>query len=499
MMKAIFLACAMLGITLASTSISANTSYTRKSIYNMTDAEIREYARGVKALKALPKTDARNWFYQSGIHGHLNPNISNPNLKPYSLDPALYNVQNNAWDRCHTWASGTNSDLFLLWHRVYIYYLEQSMRSVLNNPNFALPYWDYTSMSDLDRRKLPAAFRMLRLSANTVPRTLTNTQSILTLPNNQTRLLEISPNLTRLQRNGVLNNLRLYNELYAVRDAALMQGQRIQIGDNALKDFINKSNYLEFSQGLENNLHGPIHMNIGNSQQSNVVMGNVNIAAQDPIFYLHHANVDRIWSCWETRYRNLDQSQLAGVFYFPKADGTLQSLTVRQMYDLAKNMNYRYDSMQDCQAQMRPRLTLNDKIIRMKFPKPIVINQRLQQFPLSQQSELQPQVKMAASTALAGGKLVLSNIQAPDNLGAVYQVYLTDGGKLRSFVGTIAFFGHAQHNMNLEFDIEDEVQQLQRQGVKPTQFTIEIEPKDATVQAKDHLTIQALELQLIPK
>ena len=44
---------------------------------------------------------------------------------------------------------------FLPWHRAYLMSFENELRRVLNNPDFALPYWDcllYTSPSPRDQR-----------------------------------------------------------------------------------------------------------------------------------------------------------------------------------------------------------------------------------------------------------------------------------------------------------------------------------------------------------
>ena len=38
--------------------------------------------------------------------------------------------------------------------------------------------------------------------------------------------------------------------------------------------------------------HGNVHVLVGGW------MGSVATAAQDPIFYLHHSNVDRLWNLW---------------------------------------------------------------------------------------------------------------------------------------------------------------------------------------------------------
>ncbi|MCB1506780.1 MAG: tyrosinase family protein [Hyphomicrobiaceae bacterium] len=47
-----------------------------------------------------------------------------------------------------------------------------------------------------------------------------------------------------------------------------------------------------FSSSLEGNPHGTVHGAVGGE------MGFVNSSARDPIFWLHHANIDRLWDVW---------------------------------------------------------------------------------------------------------------------------------------------------------------------------------------------------------
>jgi polyphenol oxidase len=51
---------------------------------------------------------------------------------------------------------------------------------------------------------------------------------------------------------------------------------------------------------LENSPHGPVHIWTGDPsfQAANPDMGVLATAARDPIFFSHHANIDRIWDVW---------------------------------------------------------------------------------------------------------------------------------------------------------------------------------------------------------
>lgn len=52
---------------------------------------------------------------------------------------------------------------------------------------------------------------------------------------------------------------------------------------------------------IENVPHGTVHIWTGNENNPNYEdMGNFYSAGRDPIFFAHHANIDRLWSVWKT-------------------------------------------------------------------------------------------------------------------------------------------------------------------------------------------------------
>lgn len=78
------------------------------------------YRTAINAMKALPSSDPRNWTRQAQIHFNQCPH--------------------------RNW-------FFLPWHRAYLLAFEKICRQLSNNPNFALPYWDWTA-----NPQLPAQF-----------------------------------------------------------------------------------------------------------------------------------------------------------------------------------------------------------------------------------------------------------------------------------------------------------------------------------------------------
>ena len=65
----------------------------------------------------------------------------------------------------------------------------------------------------------------------------------------------------------------------------------------------------------------------------------------DPIFWLHHANIDRLWSLWNRRVANpTDGAWLNHTFTnnFVNPDGTPESPVVKSLLS-TRQLGYRYD------------------------------------------------------------------------------------------------------------------------------------------------------------
>jgi len=141
-----------------------------------------------------------------------------------------------AWNTCE---HGT--DFFWSWHRMYLYWFERIIRKMCNEPCWALPYWDWAPGSEF---QLPAPFRVTT-----------------------------SP-------------------LYANRNTAINNGTGSlnPLAVSIVSAFGN-TNFLTTNLVIQGP-HGNVHVEVGGS------MCCVATAALDPIFYLHHANVDRQWNLW---------------------------------------------------------------------------------------------------------------------------------------------------------------------------------------------------------
>ena len=140
---------------------------------------------------------------------------------------------------------------FLPWHRIFLYLLENELASI--HPDVTLPYWDWTQAGE-----------------QTFPAWLAGFTPTVTTP---------SGNITVTRSPGTSADLANF----ASNTPATM----------GLTDFGNFSlNGSGATWPLEG-IHNVIHMWVGGT------MGVIATAPADPIFWMHHANIDRLWWQWQ--------------------------------------------------------------------------------------------------------------------------------------------------------------------------------------------------------
>jgi tyrosinase len=304
----------------------------------VTPTNLYWYAKAVQYMQTLPISNPLSWWFFAAIHGEYllsanqfppaSPNayLNWPNIT-YILSSAdlnsipSTNLTTLFWDQCQhgTW-------YFAPWHRGYLVTLENTLRSIVttevtinkkNGPaDWALSYWNYLNQSSTQfyENDLPPAFGQSTLpdgSANPlyVPeRYGPNGDGTIYVPIGNYNVS--NPNALPL-----CNDECQWDTIYSSSQDPLenptnppdMQGSNIY-GDNY------GGAETGFSHGnggfgdLEMNPHNFVHtfvggQNIINQQQG--LMGVPATAALDPIFYLHHANIDRMWAAWNA-YGNLN-------------------------------------------------------------------------------------------------------------------------------------------------------------------------------------------------
>lgn len=252
--------------------------------------------KGVAEMKRRLPSDPLSWFYQAAIHGVTDDAIKSA----AQLDPNVANVdQKRYWNQCPHGPEQNSAD-FLPWHRAYTHYFEKILRFHTGMADFALPYWDY---SDKSRRKFPEIFGREHLNHNIEDNS----------PDN------INP-LFHAQRDNYLTSFEHpfaknlpYLELSdsAVDSSAAMASTEFfgQTENEGLGGGIGDSDTK--TRGLlESSPHDPIHRVVGGiipdafDSDLNPIgfavgaMASPPTAGFDPIFCVHHSNIDRLWAEW---------------------------------------------------------------------------------------------------------------------------------------------------------------------------------------------------------
>ena len=246
--------------------------YVRKNAQSPEAAkDLEAFAKAIAIMKQKGCDDPTSWYYQGAIHW-IPDEISGQNK--LCSDYQNYSQLKEGWDNCTHTEEGTEEIHFLVWHRMYIYHLEKIIRKTSGYEDFALPYWAYTNTQDsLNARVMPAPFRDPNLSLYQSAR-LDSLQNGFPISGKTTRRLS----LTKLNE---YNTYALYNQNI---DKAPHGAMHNYIGFG--NDTLNKQKYNEVWQ---QNTYG--------------MMSEVATAAFDPIFWMHHSNIDRIWQQWTTGSR----------------------------------------------------------------------------------------------------------------------------------------------------------------------------------------------------
>ena len=218
----------------------------RSGVHNLSDTQTANLRESYRQMMGI--NDNRGFQYLAGLHGV----------------PAWY-----CWHHQQNSHSASRMELFLPWHRAYLYNWEMAMRDRVSD--VTLPWWDWT-LGPPRQNGIPQIFAA-QTDASGAPNSL----------------LTFRVNLPSTNPPVVRNTTRQPDD-----PGNLPQQSDV---DNALS----RTDYSDFSDALED-IHDNIHGWVGGD------MGVVGTAAFDPIFWSHHAMIDRIWWLWQAKNGNANIS-----------------------------------------------------------------------------------------------------------------------------------------------------------------------------------------------
>lgn len=330
-------------------------SFVRRNVWKLppNDETLLWYSRAIGKLQERDLSDPTSWWSLAAMHG-----IDEEVWRKFGYIPQGTPLPNSQqlrklWNQCQhlTW-------FFLPWHRGYLAAFEALLRDEivkLHGPSdWALPYWDYSS--DRQSLELPRAFAQPQW------------------PDGSRNFLHVTRRYGSAQVPIVQTPLILDRRVVPIGPALGEKFFEGTPGEGPAGFGGVKTTFWHGDEGeskfggLEQQPHGPVHVWVGGGFKGNGLsqdrfdlglMTNPDTAALDPIFWLHHANIDRLWKVWLRQVRRpndgpdvfadpTDPDWLNGPrdrhFTMPAVDGTLYTFTPRDVLDTeAPKLGYLYD------------------------------------------------------------------------------------------------------------------------------------------------------------
>lgn len=258
---------------------------TRKNYNLLSSNEKDNIDTAIARMKRLPVSDPTSFAFQARIHN--GPIDINDLSKPFKT------------------CQHAECCFFLAWHRMYIYFFERILRSKMVNtlPKPALPFWDFQNYNIPKNGLIPAI-------SGTIP-------AKFRWPANA------NTNPLYANRNPKFNKYPIganFNSTIGTTNFNIALSSTSTVAQNY--------NYFNF-QNIVLNAHGDIHATIGRwtywggnpltLKNDSSALANPITAANDPLFFLLHANVDRLWEKWRNyNPANYDPSSTCNTYWVNK-------------------------------------------------------------------------------------------------------------------------------------------------------------------------------------
>ena len=473
------------------TGASAQFTRISASEFAKNPAKVAALKRAITRMKernSRPRTSAdfrQSWVYWSNTHGYFGtgPRASGTaaafkasanqrcagftgtmfsRCVSYYAHVQDYALPNDGGITAKVWGTCQHGNMqFFPWHRIYLKYMERTLRKFSGDPTFALPYWDYSDNTGPNNGvALPV---MMRGSA--ASNTLVDT---FRTPGLNTNVTDIDP-----------------------LDADATQAFDFDV-------------FTPFSQTIEQQPHGTMHCGTGTGCQAPDI-GIVPVAGLDPVFYMHHANIDRLWQCWMVRKANgatinlawakanlgMPQSWFDQSWNFVNENGQPGSKTVSALFEPG-GIDYVYDQVTNCvpEPPPQPESPAPDAERQTVRTSNVSLRGSTLSVPLAPSTLEGPEPRLPEQVQVEPGRtvLILQDVRVEGrNPGVTYRINLSRNSdpSRRVYVATINWFGilhghHATaspegprgHNL-LFYDVTDELAQLGNPGESDIAVTFE--------------------------
>ncbi|MCL9805259.1 tyrosinase family protein [Flavobacterium amniphilum] len=310
--------------------------------------ELDNLMRAWKGVKELPADDPNSFFMIGGYHG-----------EPF---------RGAGWGNAAYWGGYCNHGnvLFPTWHRIYLLRLEEALQSIAGCGDVMLPFWDETNEEslkngipwaltnekyELDGVEIDNPLRSFTFPKNIVDNisndvvdyskpkgyeTVRYPLSGLVGPSDIENTIEHNAQFPDYDTNVKILNENIVNWLNSY---IVVDGKKILTNVNQkyidslyapnFTVFSNTTSSAEWNDNLPDgekpvvaleSPHNSIHLAVGGCDipgydrspidGANGDMGENDTAGLDPIFYFHHANVDRVFWLWQKKHGFTDKLEI---------------------------------------------------------------------------------------------------------------------------------------------------------------------------------------------
>jgi polyphenol oxidase len=437
------------------THITFNTSIPvlpRKSVWDLNSDEVTRLQNAYQALRSLSTSnpsDPRGWMQQANVHCF---NCSG------GYDMSDVEIHGGYW--------------FMPWHRCYLHVHERILGNLIGDPTFRLAYWDWDTYP----------------SHSVVPPTFMLQGSL----------------LDSYRGAGPADTIPL-----GITDPATMAIVMGTQGTSAFMGGVPVPPNFPNAGAMENGPHGAVHLWTGdpnpgqqpeppgcswpNNQGGTAIdqspncldMGVLATAAQDPIFFSHHSNIDRLWDVWlqtpgsQGNYN--DPNWLNHPFNFYDENGNWIYITVADVIAQQEqaNLRYAYQPPQTTAPLIAKRLT-QVRQPKPKAVKPLVVASTARAIRVGTKPHVRSiavppahrnNLKLLAAGGARGYELHIDGLTLPPNESALVNVFVgapnakSDTPVGPSYVGTFSILvsgsGHKHPTVrNALFELRPETAAL---------------------------------------
>lgn len=298
----------------------------RKSFYDLTDNELKNLCKAVGYMRNnIPLEAPTSWESYARMH-----------YKHCTASDADHPQVHWGWH-------------FLPWHRGYIFFLERMLANILttkfdiDGAKFAYPYWDWINHKEMPNTKIREAaglcsplFGYDLTQQNMVLGDNLGFDNLALYDGNRGPSIEkskMSPD-NETQADSKEHIVECMNYMSKEYVDLMLTTPWEQFGG---KPGIDRST----GQGLlESGAHNDGHDWVGTRYGCNRTMGTLRYAANDPIFFMHHGNLDRIFSLYKNQMPAINGPWGQQRYVYPDLDGTPVSVSVKDIMLWTSTVSY---------------------------------------------------------------------------------------------------------------------------------------------------------------